>query len=591
MILQALTEYYNKLSEKGEISPEGWAPAKISYALVIDAEGRLINVMPTIKEEQRGKKTVWVPRSFQLPQAVTRSSGIKANFLWDSSTYLLGIDSKGNKLRTRDCFKACKELHLSLLEHTDSQAAQAVCNFFLDWLPEKAANHPVLQEYLEEILKGVNLMFRFAGRFVHEDIAVAKAWDEYSKQQTADCAAGRCLVTGNRGPIAQLHPPIKNVRGAQSSGAMLVSFNSASVESYGKEQGYNSPVGQSAAFAYTSALNRLLSDKEHVQLAGDTTVVYWAETAQEECRDIFGYLLDNNPRAFTQRELSRCVSELLKGRPYDLSGVEISPDTRFYVLGLAPNAARLSVRFFYRNEFGNLVENIEKHYERLKLVKPAYEPFERLSIANLLYATVNPNARDKSASPLLAGALYRAVLNNTDYPQALLYAVLIRIRAERKITWSRASIIKACLLKKLEKTPNQDIKEALTVQLNEFCTYQPYILGRLFSVYEALQDAANPGINTTIKDKYFNSAASTPASIFAILTRMSGYYLRKLKDNQKIYYNKLIAELTGMITQSLPAHQNLEDQEIFYIGYYHQTQTRYQKKRQEENNQEEINNE
>lgn len=588
MILEALADYYQKLSEKGEISPEGWAPVKIFYALVIDKEGGLIDVMPTLEEERRGQKSVLVPYSFQLPQAVTRSSGIKANFLWDSASYLLGIDSKGNKLRTRDCFDASKELHLSLLYHTDSKAAKAVCNFFLDWLPEKAMNHPVLQDYLDEILKGVNLMFRFAGGFVHEDGAVVRVWDEYKKRQNANSPEGRCLVTGNRGPIAQLHPPIKNVKDAQTSGAMLVSFNSDSVESYGKERGYNSPVGQAAVFAYTSALNRLLSDKEHVQYAGDTTVVYWAETAQEECRDVFGYLMGSKTKKFSEHELSRCVSELLKGRPYDLSGVEISPETRFYVLGLAPNAARLSVRFFYRNTFGGLVENIEAHYRRLKLVKPAYEPFERLSFNDLLYATVHPNARDKAASPLLAGALYRAVLNNTDYPQALINTVLMRIRAEQKITWGRASIIKACLLKKLEKTPNENIKEALTVQLNELCTYQPYILGRLFSVFEALQEAANPGINTTVKDKYFNSAAATPASIFAILTRMSGYYLRKLKDNQKIYYNNIILELTEKITESLPAYQNLEDQEIFYFGYFHQTQTRYRKKRQEEMNKEET---
>lgn len=156
-------------------------------------------------------------------------------------------------------------------------------------------------------------------------------------------------------------------------------------------------------FAYTAALNRLLSDKEHVQYAGDTTVVYWAETAQAECQDIFGCLMDNHFERFSEQEFSRCVSELLKGVPYNLNGVEISPDTRFYVLGLTPNAARLSVRFFYRNTFGKLLENIEKHYERLKLVKPAYEPFERLSIGNLLYAAVNPNARGKSASPLLSG--------------------------------------------------------------------------------------------------------------------------------------------------------------------------------------------
>lgn len=581
MILKALTDYYNVLAKEGEICRIGWAPAGISYALVIGENGKLTGVMSCMHNEVKGKKTVKVPTLYQMPRAVTRSSGIKANFLWDHSGYLLGIDEKGNKNRSIECFEKSKELHLALLSKCGSPAAKAVCCFFERWNPQTASKHPVLRDNLRRIIAGGNLMFRFAGAFVHEDKELQAVWDTVYGAPMEDEKMGRCLVTGNREPIAPLHAPIKGIRGAQSSGAMLVSFNTKAALSYEKEQSVGASVGKTAEFAYTSALNYLLSDQEHTQLMGGTTVVFWAENAQKESQDFFSAFL-GGPRSFDEAELMRGMHALAEGKPYDWEGVTLDPDTNFYILGIAPNAARLSVRFFYQNTFGAFMENLQKHYNRLLMVKPAFEERTFLSISGLLFETINRNTRDKAASPLLAGALYRAVLNDTEYPQALIYGVLLRIRAEQKVTWGRASIIRACLLKKMERSPNQKMEEALKMMLNDDCTYQPYVLGRLFSVYEALQDEAMPGINATIRDKYFNSAATTPASIFAILTRSSVLYLRKLGIGQKIYFDKMITEITGKITDTLPARHNLEDQEIFYIGYYHQQQKRYEKHNKED---------
>lgn len=581
MILKALTDYYNVLAEQEKIAPIGWGQTGVSYALVIDEDGALTRVMSCLHDEARGKKTVSVPTGYQLPRAVTRSSGTKANFLCDHSGYLLGIDAKGKPARSKECFEKCKELHLRLLSGCGSPAARAVCAFFENWDPQGALQHPVLQDNMEDILAGGNLIFRFNGAFVHEDKEIQAAWNSSFQTSTDEEKMGRCLVTGKKEPIAALHAPIKGVRGAQSSGAMLVSFNTSAALSYEKEQSLGASVGKTAEFAYTTALNHLLSDREHKQLVGDTTVVFWAENAQTESQDFFAAVLGET-REFDEAELMRGMEALAKGMPYDWEGVTLAPGTNFYVLGIAPNAARLSIRFFYRNTFGAFMDNLKKHYKRLEMVKPAFEKRTFLSMNNILFETVNKNTRDKAASPLLAGALYRAVLNNTEYPRALINGVLLRIRAEQEVDWGRASIIKAYLLKRLERSSNQKIKEALTMTLNDSCNYQPYVLGRLFSVYEALQEAALPGINATIRDKYFNSAAATPASIFAILTRSAVIYLRKLEKGQKIYYDKMITELSGKLTETLPARHNLEDQNIFYIGYYHQKQKRYEKRNKED---------
>lgn len=241
---------------------------------------------------------------------------------------------------------------------------------------------------------------------------------------------------------------------------------------------------------------------------------------------------------------------------------------------------RLSVRFFLRDSFGRLMKNVNAHYERLEIVRPAYAKTNILPLWAMLRETVNLNSRDKSPSPAMAGAATRAVFSGGPYPASLLEAVMLRIRAERNITWGRAAIIKAYYL----KNPHKDCpKEVLTVSLNEASTDTAYTLGRLFSVYEAVQQAANPGINTTIKDKYFNSAAAMPAGIFPVLNNLYQKHLRKLDGRQRVYYDKQIMTLKGILGESYPMRMTLAQQGSFDLGYYHQTQKRYTKKEDEKN--------
>ena len=573
MILQSLVKLYEDLAHRGEIARSGWGNAKISYAMCLDEDGTLIQLVPQLVEQQVGKKTVLRPRNMELPVAVKRSSGVQSNFLWDNSSYLLGIDNKGKPERSVQCYQACRELHRAVLGEADSLVAKAILRFFDAWQPELAAEHPAVQPELVNLFGGANLVFRVGSVFAQEDSEIQAAWQRHYDR--AEGEEMQCLVTGRLEPIEPVHPSISGVFDAQSSGAALVSFNAPAFCSYGKEQSLNAPVGKYAAFAYTSALNHLLADRDNVQRIGDTTVVCWAEGADPSYQAFtFAALFGKKePEGLTDGDLRAAVKRLAEGLP--VQELELDPKRPLCILGLAPNAARLSVRFFLKDTFGNLMKNINAHHERMEIVRPVYDPYPTIPLWAMLQETVNQNTKDKKPNPVMAGAVARAIFTGGPYPAALLEGVLLRIRADREITRGRAAILKAYYSKnKHEDCP----EEVLTVALNETSTNIPYTLGRLFSIYEAVQEKANPGINSTIKDKYFNGASSTPATIFPVLDNLYQKHLRKLEGGLRVYYDKQVGQLKGMLEEAYPLRLSLPQQGSFNLGYYHQTQKRYEKK-------------
>lgn len=381
----------------------------------------------------------------------------------------------------------------------------------------------------------------------------------------------RCLVTGENVVPEKIHPSVKRIAGAQTSGAALVSFNADAFCSFGRKQSLNAPIGRYAAFAYTAALNYLTVRPEHFRRIGDTTVVFWAEGAQPQYQSVFGLALDGG-NSVTDGDLYAVIEALAEGKTCDWNSFPLHPDNRFYVLGLAPNAARLSVRFFLESEFGAFALHFQEHYRRLRIVG---QQDAALPLWKLLRETVNQNSREKTPSPQMAGDLLRAILSGGRYPATLYQNVMLRIRAERNISPAKAAMIKAYLLR---NTDAPIYKEVLTVELNDKTHYQPYLLGRLFSVLEDIQNKANPNIGTTIRDKYFTSACETPAVIFPTLLKLAEKHLRKLDGGMKVYCEKQLNELLAKITESYPNHLNLNDQGIFQLGYYHQTNARYTRK-------------
>ncbi len=583
MILQALTRYYEDLRTQGKIDAPGWSPAKISFALYLNENGELTQVVPTMEEVPKGKKTVLQPQSKPLPAPVKRASNIASNFLWDNSSYLLGIDQKGKPERSRECFAAAARLHHEILDGVDSPVACAILAFFDTWKVENAAEHPALAGQLNEITAGGNLLFRVDEAYPQKDAAICEAWRRYRESSAADAVRMQCLVTGGEDEITAVHPSVKGVRDAQSSGAALVSFNAPAFCSYGHEQNFNAPVGKYAAFAYTAALNHLLADKENVQLIGDTTVVCWAEGAEDVYQD-FGMaaLFGGEKAGLSDNDLRAALKRLADGLPCEDLGID--PNRPFYILGLAPNAARLSVRFFLRDSFGALMKNINDHYERLEIAGAKYPT---LTLWGLLSATVR-DPKKQVPSPILSGATARAVFSGTPYPVSLMEAVLLRIRAEQNVTWERAAILKAYLIKNNERKDDHSMfSEVTSVQLNEDCNYTPYLLGRLFRVMEEIQLASTGwNVNRSIKDSYFNSAASTPLSVFGKLFALSNYHLKKLMRDKPGLGKKLgdlESELAARLISPPPARFTQEETICFYLGYYHQTQKRYTKKEEENN--------
>lgn len=589
MILQALVRCYEALAERGELEKPGWSPVKVSWGLELDADGQVKSLLPLGSMDAKSKQ---FSRTMTLPNKLKSTSRASSNFLWDNSEYILGLGKKENT--TEKNFQACVWRHQEILKDVKHPFAQAIVKFFDGWKPENSFENPIIKTNIKELIKGGNIVFVMEDsngelQFAHDVPEIRRAWDEtYISMGNEE--VGRCLVTGEKTPIAILHPSISGVYGAKSFGALLVSFNMEASESYGKEQGRNAPVGKYAAFAYGAALNYMVGHADFHGRLGDTTLVYWAEGAEPAYGSAFMAMMGmggEDKNEITQKELSGVLTALCQGNTVKWENVPLNPKNRFYILGLAPNASRLSVRFFLQNSFEKFAKKYQKHQDDLKIVHSATDERESLSMWALLRETAikNPNKPPKFQRQLVEEML-KAILTGSPYPSTLFTQVEIRIRAEKEINRGKAAIIKAYLLRNIveqQKDQTHVYKEVLDVELNEQSTYLPYRLGRLFAVLEAVQQKANPNINTTIKDRYFNSACATPALVFPTLLRLAQSHLSKIGGGAEVYYDKMITELLGDVTQSYPLRLSLQDQGVFQIGYYHQKQKLFTKKEEKDN--------
>ncbi len=582
MLLQSLVKLYETLAQKGEIEKSGWSPVKISYGLCLDNDGNIDKIIFLKQKTSDGKKEI--PRQISLPMPVKRSSGVASNFLYENSTYLFGYDSSGKPDRAEKAFQACKEKHCKILENCDSDAAVSIKKFFnhtIENLQDELLSCGCTQPMVDEILgKGANILLMPLGKYPFDFDEICRAWDE--SYANSDGEKGICLVTGKYDKIAVLHPLIKNVKGSQSAGASLISFNGSAFESYGKTQGYNATVSEYAAFAYAAALNKLISDTDHRINVGDTTVVCWTEDAEPAYQSMLCSAFDGNDDTVSQADLKSAITHIAHGETVNWEKVPLYPDNNFYILGISPNSARLSVRFFIKNTFGKVMQNILLHEEQMKIVKPSFETREHLTLWQTVSQTVNPNSIDKLNKSHIVGDVFDAIVNGTKYPAMLYYGVLNRISAERNVRWKKASIIKAYLMRNYKI----NYKEDLTLDSNDNRKQLVNLLGILFSNLEEIQDSANSNVGTTIKDRYFTSASSTPALVFPLLIDLAQKHLKKVPAWKKTYLSNQLRETMSKIkelTTEFPVTLSLNEKGIFQLGYYGQTQKRYTRK-------EEVNN-
>nr|MBA4159639.1 type I-C CRISPR-associated protein Cas8c/Csd1 [Gemmatimonadota bacterium] len=505
MILQALAEYYDRTTREEDtaLSPPGFERKEIPFVVVLDSKGNFMDLEDTRAGEGKKKRG----RAFAVPQAVKRTVAVASNLLWDNPGYVFGIDSKGNPERALRQHEAFSSAIRDLPDVQDDPGVAAVLAFLDAGDFHSVFDHPNWQEVAET---GANLSFRLQGdqELVCQREAVRAAVTAPPESESE--AGARCLVTGEPDAVARLHPSIKGVWGAQTSGANVVSFNLDAFNSFGRAQGFNAPVGKRATFAYTTALNHLLRRESLQRMqVGDASTVFWAERATPMETAITA-LFGEPPKDDPDRNIA--AVEALYASPR--TGAEIvgaDARTRFYVLGLAPNASRIAVRFWHVSTVGELAVRLRRHFDDLRVVHAPHEPAV-LSLFRLLVSTA-ALGKPENIRPNLAGDFMRAVLNGTSYPRELLGAAVQRIRAEREITYPRASLIRACLVREARRN-SQPAELEVGVSLDESNLNAAYRLGRLFAVLERAQEAANPRLNATIRDRYYGAASTTPVTVF-----------------------------------------------------------------------------
>lgn len=566
MILQALCEYYQRreANRSSALAPFGFEDKGIPFLIVINRHGQFIRFEDT--RDKTGKKLL--PRIFVVAKGVKKTSGVAANLLWDPADYILGLDIKGNPQRTALQKQSFIDKILTLPEETLSdegiaavlQFYQADTDFSNDPLwPEIQKTNPVLTFCLLED----------DGDIVFNRPAVMAGYRQTLNQQGEDLR--RCLVTGELAPLALLHPAIKGVWGAQTAGANLVSFNQDAFRSWGKEQGANSPISERAAFEYTTALNALLQTNSSNRMQmGDTSVVCWAEK-ETPLETLVPAMFSDSPKDSPDKHTQAVTTFMTSLHSSVYHGKE--GNSRFYMLGLAPNAARLSVRFWHVSTVADFSQRLWQWLDDINIAG-ARNPDSRPPLKTLLRSTALLG-KDDNLSPHLMGETIRAIVSGQLLPRALLNAVLMRIKAESgRVNDYRAALIKAWLNRHYRK----EHQEEITVGLNKEDKRVGYVLGRLFAVLEKTQLDASPGIKATISDRYYSRASSTPVTVFPTLIRLNQHHLNKLdKPEYRQAARNRLEEIVGLL-DDYPAHLNLIEQANFSLGYYHQRQALYTKK-------------
>ena len=576
MIIRALCDYYDILAQ--ETPPKvplfGFAEDTANYCAVLNTSGELVSVLSLLQEKK--------PKRILTPKTM-KSSSIAASPVFDAVEYVFGISGKkedGQVFSPK--FEAAKKLHLDMFSVAGSEEAVAIVRFFEQWDIQKAwENEAILQAYDGKNLSG-RVIFRLVGKdtYFHEVPEIIGLWqqrNEENRGKEGDIIS-QCCITGTQKPIARLHTQLKGIKGASTTGASLVSYKQDAYCSYGLSQSYNSAVSEEAMFKYTTILQNMISSAAQKLYIGEDTVVFWAHCHSQKPNELFSLFLsgveegaegEEKEDKQAMEQVRTVLEQGKKGIPTD---VDFDADTQFCVLSLSPNAGRVSVRYFYKDTFGEFCNKIKQHYEDIDIYSSNGRKY--LKIGSLLYATINPKSTDKKINPLLGGAVMRAILNEQPYPAILYNQVLIRTKTEANITQARAAIIKGYLLRR-NRLFNK--KEDITVALNEASTNQAYVLGRIFAILERIQqEALGQGINATIKDKFFATACTNPAMVFPRLLKLAGYHLAKIEGN---YFEIELGKCMNLLPdEGFPKSQNSEKQGRFILGYYQQVQKFYTKK-------------
>jgi CRISPR-associated protein Csd1 len=597
MILQELVRYYDRQRNQrdSDIAPPGWIRRPVDYVVVLQADGDCIDLQQryTVEKGKRVGPPELLPAIGKQSLKHT-NSGKDANLLWDNASFVLGVGDRGSlKLGS----------FIQTIDRWFSQLSD----------PGIAAVRAFLVSLQQQPSKALELIERFGARAdfderdpvltfrlmsdgpvtVHERKGVRQAYAERANAALANAVRGRCLVTGaDNVPLATNETVIKGVWNAQPAGANLVAFNAAAFVSYGKQgrNAENAPIGLTASSAYSTSLNHLLASSRHRVQVGDASTVFWADgpsrfDGEFTLADFFGESKDDPGRGV---RAVQALFEALKTGKLPVG----ERDVEFFVLGLAPNAARISVRFWLRAPLAALAPRIAQHFKDIELIRRYDSDPIAPSLVRMLKSLCFQEDT-KHLPPRLAGEWMRAILEGLPYPATLLSAAMSRCKAEQasrdqggnrkdNVPYIRTAAIKAWLNRWIRI--HQPDRKEFTVALDPDNIDAAYRLGRLFAACERIQaDAADRELNRTIRDAYFGSAMATPASVFPRLMKLNQHHMRDLRRHNPGLHtirDRLLIEITGGIDAktSFPSTMTLPDQGRFALGYYHQRQAFFTRK-------------
>lgn len=568
MILQRLVDYYER---SDEVAPPGWERKRIPFFIEVASDGTFLQ----LTSMKFGPKATDVPAQL-VPCSEIRSgtkSFEKPNLLWDHIGFVIGHPKSDEPKDVANAKKQLEHFRRRVSDFarqaTDSIAVQAVERFYEQREYLRVHGDPLWTECIA--IPGCNVTFRLAGdtAIVVQDPTIQNLVAKDEGVDTGE-VKGVCLVTGDLGVIANLHPKIANVADKPTALAAVNDQSLPALASYGKHQGQNFPVGKSAAFKYATALNHLLRPHSPQRIAvGDASTVFWAQkpdALEHELAALLGG--GDNPDAHTQ-QVKALFDSVHSGSFTGARG-----DNAFYVLGLAPNAARISVRFWHAAPLHVIAERIATWFDDLSLVRGPNDP-EFPSLFRLLTAVALQGKAD-NIPPSLGGDLIRSIFTGATYPTTWLNAAVQRCRAEQQVTYMRAAAIKAYLNRFLTTSDSQPREIQPMLDIESLST--AYRLGRLFATLEKIQEEASPGLNATIRERYYGAASSTPVAVFTTLMRLKNHHLAKIQSKGRaVHFEKLLAEIMSGISD-FPVHMNLPDQGRFAIGYYHQRQDFFTKR-------------
>lgn len=595
MLIRALCDYYDILAKAGKVVPQGYSKQDISYLVALNRDGTLDKIVDYYVLVQKGKgKAKKQATELWMPLPATNPSKVSANVADCRSNYIFGISNadkdRDKARRSHEDFVRVNKALLEKLEHK-SPVVEAFANFLDKWEPEKEQDNEKLVNLGKE-LNTRKFAFCLAGHpetLLHEDQDFLNLLlEQMEGSGQSESLEGMCAVCGDIKNIARLHNKIKNVYGGQSSGTSLVCFNNTSEESYGAVQSYNSCISEDAMRQYTEAFNILMADKNHHMLLDDTTVVYWAMNTGKEEEVMLEFL--NPSGGMDEEETEKMLTDLLEDardgkvvreRINDLGVIRDEVD--FYIVGIKPNASRLSVKFMERKVYGELLQNIAQ----FQLDMQIGDKGRPVPLWRIKKELLSPKSTNDKVDPSLLARLFDIIVNGRPLPGLLLTTVIKRIRTDTdlQINKIRAGLIRAYLNRK-SRAMGQKEEIGLSLDINS--KNQAYLCGRLFAVLERIQQQAAGGVelNRTIKDAYFSSAASMPSVIFAKLMQLSQHHLKKVGNINKgaqVNLNKLTGEIMDGLCGEFPATLSLHEQGKFIIGYYHQRQDFYKKSTAKEN--------